>query len=81
MYNTLCTKSINIYKTINADSMIFSWLLCNSHLNLGGAALLRQGLDEAPVDAAGDAAEPADGEHREDDARYDQVEAGHDLDP
>ena len=35
-------------------------------------------LDEAPVDAAGDAAEPADGQHREDDARDDQVQARHD---
>ena len=39
--------------------------------------LLGQGLDEAPVDATGDAAEPTDGEHGEDDAREKEVEAGH----
>ena len=33
----------------------------NPHLDLGRPPLLGQGLDEAPVDATGDAAEPADG--------------------
>ena len=72
---------MSIYKIFNADCINCVACCVKYYLDLGGAALLRQGLDEAPVDAAGDAAEPADGEHWEDDARYDQVEAGHDLDP
>ena len=72
---------MSIYKIFNADCINCVACCVKYYLDLGGAALLRQGLDEAPVDAAGDAAEPADGEHREDDARYDQVKAGHDLDP